>query len=306
MSQSPETSATLLVIDDSPDIHRLLGARLRTEGWTLIGAACAMEGIAMVEATPPSLILLDIDMPAVDGFEALRLLKANPATIQIPVIVISSNSSAQDKVMGLDLGAIDYVAKPFEFSELRARIRVALRTQRLMEMLSKHAHIDGLTGLWNRAHFDARLSEHVAASRRTSQPLSLVFCDLDRFKSINDTFGHPAGDMVLQRFAAILTETLRESDIACRYGGEEFVVILPNATPEQAAAVMERARTALAAERWKRHPERPVTASFGVSAVSESGVPDAISAADAALYRAKSGGRNRVEIAGPGALRKAS
>jgi diguanylate cyclase (GGDEF)-like protein len=204
------------------------------------------------------------------------------------------------------LGAIDYVAKPFDFSELRARIRVALRTQRLLEMLSKHAHIDGLTGLWNRAHFDARLSEHVAVARRTAQPLSLVLCDLDRFKSINDTFGHPAGDVVLQRFATILTETLRESDIACRYGGEEFVVILPNATPEQAADVMERARTALAAERWKRHPERPVTASFGVAPVSETGAAEAIVAADAALYRAKSGGRNRIEVAAPPALKKAS
>jgi two-component system cell cycle response regulator len=306
LSQIPETSATLLVIDDSPDIHRLIGARLRTEGWTLLGAPSALEGIAMVEACPPSLILLDIDMPAMDGFEALRLLKANPATINVPVIVISANSSAQDKVMGLDLGAIDYVAKPFDFSELRARIRVALRTQRLLEMLSKHAHIDGLTGLWNRAHFDARLSEHVAASRRNAQPLSLVLCDLDRFKSINDTFGHPAGDVVLQRFATILTETLRESDIACRYGGEEFVVILPHATPEQAAAVMERARVSLAAERWKRHPERSVTASFGIAPVSEAGAAEAITAADAALYRAKSGGRNRIEIVAPPAFKKAS
>lgn len=306
MSQIPETSATLLVIDDSPDIHRLLAARLRTEGWTLLGAESAMEGIAMVEACPPSLILLDVDMPAIDGFEALRVLKSSPATINVPVIIISANSSAQDKVMGLDLGAIDYVAKPFDFSELRARIRVALRTQRLMEMLSKHAHIDGLTGLWNRAHFDARLGEHVAVARRTAQPLSLVLCDLDRFKSINDTFGHPSGDVVLQRFATILTETLRESDIACRYGGEEFVVILPNATPEQAAAVMERARIALAAERWKRHPERPVTASFGVAPVSEAGAAEAIVAADAALYRAKSGGRNRIEVAAPPALKKAS
>ncbi len=298
MTEPPETSATLLVIDDSPDIHRLIQARLRAEGWTIQSVATAQEGLAVAAETPPTLIVLDIDMPGVDGFEALRLLKANPATIQIPVIVVSASSSAQDKVMGLELGAVDYVAKPFDFSELRARIRVALRTQRLLDMLSRRAHIDGLTGLWNRRHFDARLAEHLAAAKRTGQPLSLALCDLDRFKAINDTFGHPAGDAVLQRFAAIVSDTLRESDIACRFGGEEFIVILPGADAEQAAAVMERVRLALAAERWPRHPERAVTASFGVVLVGDRSAADAISAADAALYRAKSGGRNRVEIAG--------
>ncbi|MBL0921119.1 MAG: diguanylate cyclase [Phycisphaerales bacterium] len=306
MPTTPQTSATILVIDDSPDIHRLMGARLRSEGWTILGASSGEEGIECAIAAPPNLIILDIDMPELDGFETLRRLKINPATLPVPVIVVSANTAPQDKVMGLELGAVDYVAKPFDFSELRARIRAALRTQRLLDMLAKRAHIDGLTGLWNRAHFDARFHELAAGAQRAGQPLSLAMCDLDRFKSINDTFGHPAGDVILQRFAEILSSIVRESDVACRFGGEEFVVILPGAIPEQAAEVMERVRAELREQRWTRHPERAVTASFGVAPVDERGAEAALAAADAALYVAKSSGRNRVVISGErAALRQA-
>ncbi len=203
-------------------------------------------------------------------------------------------------VVGLELGAVDYVVKPFDFTELKARIRAALRTQRLMEMLAQRAHIDGLTGLWNRAHFNRRLQEQIAAARRTGGRMALALCDLDNFKSVNDTFGHPAGDSVLQRFGTLLAEMVRESDIACRFGGEEFVVILPGATAEQAASVMERIRAGIAAMRWKRHPERSITASFGIACADAAtgwSAERCLTEADQALYLAKSNGRNRIEIA---------
>ncbi len=300
MDPTPDNTPSILVIDDSPDTHRLITARLKAEGWVIRSATNARDGIDSISESPPTLILLDVDMPGMDGFEALRLLKADVSMFHIPVVIVSGHASLEDKVMGLELGAVDYVVKPFDFTELKARIRAALRTQRLMEMLAQRAHIDGLTGLWNRAHFNRRLQEQIAAARRTGGRMALALCDLDNFKSVNDTFGHPAGDSVLQRFGTLLAEMVRESDIACRFGGEEFVVILPGATAEQAASVMERIRAGIAAMRWKRHPERSITASFGIACADAAtgwSAERCLTEADQALYLAKSNGRNRIEIA---------
>lgn len=289
----------LLLIDDSPSIHRLLGFKLKKEGLEFVTAFSGPEGLEMARRSPPSLILLDLNMPDVDGFKVLRELKNDPVTIQIPVIVLSGSTEAAEKVRAFDLGAMDYVCKPFDVHELRARINSALRIHRLMEMLARRAQIDGLTGLWNRSYFDDRLAAELANCARTKSQLALALCDLDDFKKLNDRFGHPAGDSVLEGFADVLSSTLRSYDIACRYGGEEFAIILPDSNLEQAQAVCERVRVALEEKRWPNYPDVRVTASFGLTTGGLNGVnePSAwLEAADQALYQSKSGGRNRITV----------
>lgn len=296
---SHEPAPRVLVIDDSLDVHRLLRARLRTEGIEIVSTMSGAEGIEAARAESPALILLDLDMPDMDGFEVLRVLKSSEATLAVPVIVLSGLDSPEDKVTAFDLGAVDYVTKPFDLMELRVRVRSALNVHRLLQMLAERAHVDGLTGLWNRAHFDQRWAEEVSAARRHNRPLSLAMLDIDHFKAINDTFGHPAGDAMLRGFADMLLAECRQSDVACRFGGEEFALIMPETPPTDAALVCERVLKTLRELCWPRHPERFVTASAGVagSVASISVSPQKwLEAADAALYKSKRAGRDRVTM----------
>jgi two-component system, cell cycle response regulator len=295
--QPDEARPVVLVIDDSLDVHRLLGARLKQEEIDLRCTGNAREGLAQAADLSPAVILLDLDMPEMDGFEVLRALKDGAATHHVPVIILSGMAGMQDKVTAFELGAIDYVVKPFEFTELRVRLRSALRMHRLLAMLATRAQLDGLTGLWNRAYFDQRIQEEASKCARHGRPLSVAIADADHFKSINDTFGHPAGDAVLQGLAKVLRRECRQSDIVCRYGGEEFVILMPDTTPTDAAAVCERIRATVEQSAWPRHPERKVTISMGVSGVATGGAWNAvewIEAADKNLYSSKRGGRNRV------------
>jgi two-component system cell cycle response regulator len=288
---------TVLVIDDSQDVHRLLRARLRSEELDIISVPGGQEGLAAARERCPAIILLDLDMPVMDGFEVLRTLKDDSATNQIPVIVLSGLQSSQDKVTAFDLGAVDYITKPFDLTELRVRVRSALRLQQLVQMLAQRAQIDGLTGLWNRAFFDRRWGEEVSRALRHSRPLSVAMLDLDHFKSVNDTYGHPAGDAVIVALARVLQRESRASDIACRYGGEEFVLIMPDTGPADAATVCERIGQALEAISWARHPERKITASIGLAGMSGSTILSSqawIETVDKNLYTAKRAGRNRV------------
>lgn len=200
------TSARLLAIDDSELIHRLLKFRLQHERLEIHGAINAREGLAMARELQPDVILLDIDMEDMNGFDVLTVLKNDPLTQDIAVIFISGTEQAMDKVRALDQGAVDFVSKPFEVVELKARVRTAIRSQRLMKMLAQKAQIDGLTGLWNRSYMNQRLAAEVDEARRHGQPLSMILCDIDRFKHHNDHFGHPFGDLVIERFAQILSD----------------------------------------------------------------------------------------------------
>ncbi|QOJ01482.1 MAG: diguanylate cyclase [Phycisphaeraceae bacterium] len=292
-----DSKPQVLVIDDSPDVHRLLAARLKREELELVDASTGDEGLSMAKARPPALVLLDLDMPGTDGFQVLRQLKDDAATHPVPVIVLSGLASMQDKITAFELGAVDYITKPFEFSELRVRIRSALRVHRLLQLLATRAQLDGLTGLWNRAHFDQRLAEEVSKAARHNRPLSVAIADCDHFKSVNDTFGHPAGDAVLQGVAKVLRRESRTSDVVCRYGGEEFVVLMPETAPQDAAAVCDRIRLAVEGIAWPRHPEHRVTISFGVAGTEtgKSASPEAfIESADRNLYMSKRTGRNKV------------
>ncbi len=291
----------ILAIDDSPDIHQLLRVRLKHLDVQLDSALNGIEAMQKIESEHPDLILLDVCMPDVSGFELCKSIKARPDSSNIPIIFLTGASEVKQKVMGFEVGAVDYIEKPFEPEELTARVRAALRSKRYFDMLAQRAMLDGLTGLWNRTHFDQRLLEEVAGSQRYDRPLSLVMLDVDRFKSINDSYGHPFGDEVLQSVGDVMIKNARTSDSACRYGGEEFTIILRETDVEGAVVFAERLRAQIEALKFK-HKGQPVkvTASFGVSANTLCRNPCnltkawLVDSADRALYQAKQTGRNRV------------
>lgn len=291
----------ILAIDDSELMHRLLRARLQLEQLDIYCAFTGEEGLVMAMDLKPDVILLDIEMDGIDGFEVLQRLKEDARTRDIAVIFISASSETMDRVRCLDLGAVDFIVKPFDTAELRARVRSALRVQHLLRMLAQRAQLDGLTALWNRAFFDQRLASELLSARKLSKPLSLVLCDIDHFKTVNDRFGHPFGDEVLAYFATLLSNGNDES-IACRYGGEEFAIILPGVGASDAFALAEQIRSNFELHRWRRHPDLVLTASFGIAdltMIDPAAQPaDLVARADLALYGAKRGGRNRVSFEG--------
>jgi two-component system, cell cycle response regulator len=294
---APESKPLVLLIDDSVDVHRLLQARLRNEQIRLTCLTSGLEALRMCTTETPSCVLLDLDMPEIDGFEFLRRMKEEPRSHNVPVIVLSALHGSEDKVTAFDLGATDYVTKPFDLSELRARLRAALRLDHLLKLLAERADVDGLTGLGNRSHFNKRWAEKTAENTRYGHPLSLAILDIDFFKRINDTYGHPAGDEVLQGFARLLQCECRAPDIACRYGGEEFALIMPHTSPDDATKSVERIREVFAAQTWARHPDHRVTVSIGLTGcagVSTLTSQEWVEAADRNLYAAKRGGRNKV------------
>ncbi len=295
---------TILIIDDSPDIHQLLKVRLKNLDVALAHALSGAEGKVKAEETQPDLILLDVHMPEASGFDVCRDLKASSTTQNIPVIFLTGAADVDQKVLGFELGAVDYIQKPFDSAELNARVRAALRTKRFQDMLAQRAMIDGLTGLWNRTHFEMRLQEEVAATQRYDRPLSLIMLDVDHFKSLNDNHGHPFGDEVLQAVGEALAETARTSDWACRYGGEEFSLILRETNLEGAIILAERLRKLIEGLTLRnKGQDVRVTASFGVSSSELCMNPLdfsrrwLITSADGALYAAKHAGRNRVRFA---------
>jgi diguanylate cyclase (GGDEF)-like protein len=306
MTSSEPKLPRVLLVDDSEHIHALLRKRLERMDIELHSAVNGEEGLKMARELKPALILLDLKMPGADGFQALRAIKDDADLNGVQVIIISASEEIEDKVTGLELGAVDYVCKPFIMPELRARMNSALRIHQLMTLLAQRAQVDGLTGLWNRAHFDSRLAEEVSHRDRAGGPLTLVLCDADHFKSVNDTYGHAAGDAVLKGVAETIHRMLRARDIPCRYGGEEFAILLRDTPADKAVPVVERLRQEIEKTRWPAHPERAVTMSFGLTDCPEGDAKSPVNwikAADEALYQAKQQGRNRVCVGGASASR---
>jgi diguanylate cyclase (GGDEF)-like protein len=247
--------------------------------------------------------VLDVSMPGADGYTVCRELLAQGAGAPL-VILLTAHAHTPARVSGLDAGAVDYIVKPFDRQELLARVRAALRTKTARDELAVEAVTDALTGLLNRSHLAAAAEEHVALTARTGRPLSCLMIDLDHFKAVNDTHGHAAGDAVLCETAKRFARTVRRSDVLVRYGGEEFVVLLPETDTIGAVTIAARLRESLEAAPVV-YPkddggdvEIHVRASIGVAAW-RAGLDPAglIAEADTALYRAKALGRDRVELA---------
>ncbi len=297
--------ARILVVDDHEDNVELLRARLAARGYEIETAQDGEEALERVAARAPDLILLDVMMPKLDGIEVVRRVKADPSLPFIPIIMQTALETTEDKVEGLDAGADDYITKPIDFAELEARVKSLLRIKALQEELARAnaslrrmSQTDGLTGVDNRRHIEERLTEMFEHSARLNEPLAVVMCDVDHFKSVNDTLGHQAGDAVLRQVAEVLRHTAREIDRVGRYGGEEFLVLLPGANLDDAVAFAERVRERVAARAFAYDGgEVRRTLSAGAAAWPHPEVRHQealVHAADQALYVAKETGRNRV------------
>jgi len=293
----------VLIIDDSPEALAVAKARLLKENLELLCAQGGQAGLIAARREKPDLILLDLDMPDMSGFEVCRELKSDPELQMIPVIFLAASDETEDKVRGLDLGAVDYVTKPFNAFELRARVRAALRTKRLQDLLIKYTQIDPLTELPNRRALRERLRQAWARFQRHGSALSFIMADIDEFKRINDVHGHPLGDRALREFAQVLRRHCRECDFPARYGGDEFAIVVPDEHAEGAARLAGRCCQALAEIRLDAGDAEEsiqLSASFGVAEANALDSDETlVRRADEALYRAKAQGRNRVEIAHP-------
>jgi len=298
----------ILVLDDSEKIHPLIKAILAEDPVDIHSATDPNYGLILAASVVPDLILLDVDMPGMDGFEVCKHLKADPATAKCPIIFLTSHSAVKEKVRGFGLGAVDYVTKPFNRAELLARVRASLRNNQVIRSLEATALIDPLTGLGNRAMFVQRIAAEICLRIRSNNPLSIIMMDVDHFEKLNDTYGHPVGDQVLHLIGQTLTSLCRIEDVPCRIGGDEFGIISPLTTGTDAAIFAEHIRNTLAekiiepkglsvsllAREFIR-----VTASFGVAQAEITYDRSMIQRADDALFRAKQQGGNRASVASP-------
>ena len=302
----------LLVVDDDPRVADLLAGWMDRDRYEILSASDGVAGVATAREHQPDLILLDLEMPGMDGIAAARALKSDPSTNAIPVVLLTACRDTDAKVQAFKAGADDYVTKPFECEEIDARIELMLNRRRYLHSLESKVEdlsattqhleqllmVDEKTGLYNFREFQRKLNQEWERSTRYDVPLSLVFLDIDRFKSVNDTLGHPAGDEILREFATLVAGGARANDVAARYGGEEFSVILPHTESDMAVRVAERIRKAVADFTFLQS-EKPtrITVSAGVATYPGEGITSVdalVRAADTALYAAKDGGRNRV------------
>jgi two-component system, cell cycle response regulator len=297
----------ILVADDSAISRRLLEKMLERLGYEVELAVDGQQALgALMRADGPRLAVVDWMMPGMDGLEVCRRVRQRTAPYTY-VILLTARDRQEDVLAGLDAGADDFLTKPFDAIELRARLRSGGRVLELqealfaaVEALRHQATRDALTGLLNRGLVLDGLARELHRAEREQKPLSVVIADLDHFKRINDTHGHPAGDAVLRHAADRMRSALRGYDLVGRYGGEEFLVVLPGCDPERARQVAERLREAMAAEPMPTgNAEVHVTVSLGIACATGEGVDSValIQAADDALYRAKANGRNRAEMA---------
>lgn len=292
---------TLLIVDDEKRNRSLLTELLQGD-YRIILAKNGEQALERAREHHPDLILLDVLMPDRDGYTVIRELKNDDQTRDIPVIFITALDSAGDEERGLELGAVDYISKPFNPAIVRVRIRNHLQSVQQRRLLEQLAMLDSLTGIPNRRRFAKVFEQEWRRGMRDGTPISLIVVDVDHFKAYNDTYGHAAGDEVLRLIARTLQEALRRpGDFVARYGGEEFVILLPGITREGARALAEQARADVEAKRIAHavsDVSPHVTISMGgatCDAVAAAGEDmDLFRLADAYLYEAKHGGRNRV------------
>jgi two-component system cell cycle response regulator len=296
------TAATILIADDSMVVRAVLRAHLEEVGYTVLEADGGPAALDQCRRNAPDVILLDIEMPGQDGYEVLAELKADAELRDIPVVFLTSRTGMVDVVAGLDGGAHDYLKKPFEPPELVARVAAAVHVKKLQDQLRERnveldrvSRTDALTGLHNRRHLEEELERQHGIARRHDDPLCLLLLDIDHFKNVNDTYGHPAGDLVLREFASRLSGQVRLEDVAGRWGGEEFLVILPRTGLVGALGVGERIRQVTAATPVAAAGQEVVVTVSGGCALGPAAGPDELVAeVDLRLYEAKATGRNRI------------
>jgi len=297
---NPVEPQKVLIADDDPINRQLLAELLKPE-YTVLLAKNGEQALERAARHAPDLLLLDVMMPDMNGFDVLRRLRADPDTAQLAVIFISGLDRPEDEANGLKLGAADYIAKPFNATVVMARVALHLQMVRQRRMLERLANVDGLTELANRRRFDEVYAQEWARAQRSGAPLSIALLDIDAFKKYNDRYGHPAGDRALRAVARVARAAMRRpADLAARYGGEELVLVLPETGAGEARGVVDGLCAALAGLQLTHAASgvAPVlTVSVGGATLGTHGMEtaaDLFEAADNHLYRAKEEGRNRV------------
>ncbi|RKY89271.1 diguanylate cyclase response regulator [candidate division KSB1 bacterium] len=305
--------AKILVVDDIAINLELQKAYLTAAGYKVIEAKSGQEALQKVRDEKPDLILLDVMMPKMSGYEVCKILKNDPETQFIPIVMVTALTSVEDKIRGIEAGADDFISRPFNKTELMARVKSLLRIkflqdqlhQRMQELsearerLQQLAITDGLTGLFNYRYFREQLEHEINRAERHNLDVSLVMMDIDFFKYYNDRNGHLAGDEVLKHIANILCSNVRKIDIAARYGGEEFALILPETDKNSAVIVAEKIRKLIEDDpipHEETQPNGKLTISMGVSNFPDDSrtAKGLIEIADRRLYNAKQAGRNVV------------
>ncbi len=290
------TNSRVLVVEDSPQMLNLIRTILLRAGFEVATGSNGKEGLAAVESSNVDLIISDIMMPEMDGFQFCQEVRKNSRISNIPFIFLSARGGIQDKMSGFQDGADDYITKPFDPNELVMRVTAMLMRSSRYRM---EAYTDSLTGLSNRRYFDKKLGEMVSHAHRYKQPFSLAMLDIDFFKDFNDKYGHLVGDQVLIHLGKFLRDELRDSDFSCRYGGEEFVIILPDTTKESAFHLVDRLRKKFAETSLPHEGSNyQVTFSIGLAEYPTDAdtAREMVKCADDALYESKTAGRNATTV----------
>ena len=292
----PADSMTILIVDDVQANITILERTLASVGYNISVAFNGQKALELVPKLKPDLILLDIMMPGIDGYEVCRRLKQSDESKYIPVIFITAKGDTESIVEGFDVGAVDFIMKPFKVKEVCARVHTHLTLSAALNKLIQDSETDPLTGLFNRRTFLKRIEEEAMRFRRYQKPFSILFGDIDFFKKINDTYGHAAGDAVLINISNILKTEKREIDQVARWGGEEFLILLPETDVAGAVQHGNKIREMISAKPFiYEGQEINITMSFGVSIYNgDTSIEKVIDLADQRLYRAKESGRNKV------------
>ena len=291
-----EYDQTILVVDDNGDARELLVLVLQQEGYMVFTAQNGKEALEKLEKFSVQIVVSDVMMPAMYGFELVQRIRENPSLQHVYVILITANNQTEGLIHGLDSGADDYIGKPVILSEFLARVRVGTRHVQHRENLQQQALVDTLTGLFNRGAFEKKITEEFERAKRYRRPLSIIIIDIDDFKKINDSYGHHCGDEVLKTMAKNLGYKRRQSDLCARYGGDEFVLVLPETRLENALQAIDRICKGVKDSTFG--PVR-LTVSIGVASTSAkeySDWRDMLVEADEALYDAKSRGKGRASF----------
>lgn len=306
------SDARIMLVDDNVQNIQVLASLLDTFSCELMICTSGFEALEALELDLPDLILLDVMMPELDGYEVCRRIRANPLWLELPIIFITAKSTSQDIILGFEVGGNDYVTKPYNEAELLARVRNQLELKRtrdtlvarnaemeiLIARLAVASATDALTGLLNRRAMTERFNEEIARFQRHKRPFAIAMADIDHFKRVNDTCGHDCGDKVLIRVAERLKQQLRQEDQVARWGGEEFLLLLTECGPDGAYALAERIRMSVA-QSDITYDDKSLHISITLGLVSfEVGMTleEAVRQADEALYAGKQKGRNQVYV----------
>jgi len=282
----------ILIIDDNNDNIKVAANIIKADNNIVWATMNPKEGIKIAEAKTPDLILLDVQMPVMDGYEACKILKSKAQTKEIPIVFMTARTDDESIHKAYNEGGADYITKPIKKLELLARVNTQLKLSSMIRSLKEASVTDGLTKLYNHKKILELLELEIERAKRYKRPLSIMMLDIDRFKSVNDTYGHVFGDTVLERLASQIKQQIRDMDTVGRYGGEEFLIIFPEINKLQALEVAQRLRKSVESLTFENG--LTITISGGLAEIADGKDQVLVNEADNNLYKAKNTGRNKI------------